>query len=244
MEKIQLTLVNGRPLYLQLAEAIKQYITSNTWQQGMMIPSETELSKTCDVSVGTVKKTLDMLAQEGYVIRHQGKGTFVAGPDFSKSFTRFFRYSDENATPLSEFGSKTLGKSVIQSDKTVAKALGLDVGEKVFYLHRLRTSQSLNLAVEKIYLPYERFRGIEHISLTDALLYPIYQTHFNTPVVWADEYLQAVIADTDTAHLLKIDTTTPVIGIERIAYTSRDVPIEFRQHIGRGDHFKYHIVVR
>lgn len=244
MEKLQLTLANGRPLYLQLAEAIKHYITSNIWQQGAMIPSESELSKTCDVSVGTVKKTLDMLAQEGFVIRHQGKGTFVAGPDFSKSFTKFFRYSDESDTPLSEFGSKILSKTVIQANETVAKALDIKAGEKVFHLHRLRTLQSLNLAVENIYLPYARFHGIEELSLTDTLLYPIYQSQFDTPVVWADEYLQAIIADTDTAELLDIDATTPVIGIERIAYTSRDLPIEFRQHIGRGDNFKYHIVVR
>ena len=92
MKQTHIDMQSDKPLYMQLVEAIKQKISSNSWKIGMMTPSENELSKEFNISVGTVKKALGILVQEGVLFRRQGKGTFVASPDFSKSFSRFFRY--------------------------------------------------------------------------------------------------------------------------------------------------------
>lgn len=235
---------NEKPLYLQLVEAIKQKISSNTWKIGMMIPSENELSRDFGISVGTVKKALGILVQEGVLFRRQGKGTFVATPDFSKSFTRFFRYGQDADLPAEIPGSIILGSSIVEADAKVAGALHLEEKSKVFYIKRIRTLQQVAFSVEDIYLPYERFEGIEEMDLADQLLYPIYSERFSTPIIWADEYLQPDVADTVTAEGLGIDEGAPVMCVERLAHTYEDIPVEWRRSYGRGDSFRYHIVIR
>lgn len=235
---------NEKPLYLQLVEVVKQRVVSNSWQQGMKIPSENELAKEFNLSVGTVKKALGVLGQEGILFRRQGRGTFIASPDFSRSFIRFFRYSQTDGKPSEIPGCRILDVEVLKAGKKIAEVLHLKEDDKVFKMKRVRTLQDIPFAAEDLYLPYERFKGIEKLSLENKLLYPIYNDEFSTPIVWVDEYLQPGIPDDETAKILEIEKSTPIICIERIAHSYGDIPVEFRQTIGRGDNFRYHIVVR
>jgi GntR family transcriptional regulator len=229
---------------LQLAEIIKTRIAENIWSLGMMIPSENELAREFDISVGTVKKALGLLVQEGVLFRRQGKGTFVASPDFSKSFSRFFRYDWQGGETPETPGSKVLLIETIAADEEVAAKLQIEQGQKVYRLKRIRTIQGKPFVTEDIFLPRDRFAGIENLTLDQRLLYPVYNESFSTPVIWADEYLHPDAADPDAAELLGIEIGAPVMCVERIAYTYSDVPVEWRRSIGRGDIFRYHIVVR
>lgn len=185
-----------------------------------------------------------MLGQEGILFRRQGQGTFIASPDFSKSFIRFFRYSQTDGKPSEIPGCRILDVEVLKAGKKIAEVLHIEEDDKALKMKRVRTLQDIPFAAEDLYLPYERFKGIEKLSLENRLLYPIYNDEFSTPIVWVDEYLQPGIPDDETAKKLEIEKSTPVICIERIAYTYGDIPVEFRQTIGRGDNFRYHIVVR
>ena len=235
---------NDKPLYLQLVDAIKARISQNFWHLGMMIPSENVLSKEFGISVGTVKKALSVLVQEGVLFRRQGKGTFVAGPDFSNSFFRFFRYGSITNQSETMPGSKVLNITVGRADHKAAEILQLQAKEKVIKIERIRTLAEMPIIVEDIVIPYQLFKGFETLSLEDELLYPIYNQRFATPIIRADEYLQPETADKHTATLLEIEENAPVINIERIAYTYGDRPVECRYSLGRGDHFRYHITVR
>lgn len=237
-------IANEKPLYLQLVDVIKGRVFSNSWRQGMKIPSENELAKEFNLSVGTVKKALDVLRQEGILFRRQGQGTFIASPDFSKSFIRFFRYGQTDGEPSEVPGCRILSVDIITAGNKIAEILHLKVDDKVVKMKRVRSLQDIPFAVEDLYLPYERFKGIEKTSLDNKLLYPIYSDAFSTPIVWVDEYLQPDIPDVETAKLLGIEKSTPVICIERIAHSYEDVPVEWRHTVGRGDNFRYHIVVR
>lgn len=237
-------LADQRPLYIQLAEAIKQKITRNQWTLGMMTPSENELAAEFQVSVGTVKKALGMLVQEGILFRRQGRGTFVASPDFSKSFIRFFRYGlperDDSDVP----GSHILSMTIQEADSKVAGRLHLQPDAAVVQIKRIRTLREIPFSFEEIFLPYQRFKGIEQLNLENKLLYPLYNKMFVTPIFWADEYLQPDVADAEVVQHLAVPKGSPVMCVERIAYTYEDIPVEWRRSIGRGDSFRYHIVIR
>lgn len=244
MNNLVVDFTNEKPLYLQLVEIIKQRVVENSWQPGMKIPSENEMAREFALSVGTVKKALGVLVNEGILFRRQGQGTFIASPDFSRSFIRFFRYAMTGGKPSDVPGSKILDFSVVTADQKVAKVLELKEDDKVYWMKRVRTLQSTPFAVEDVYLPYERFKGIDNIHLEDKLLYPIYSQEFSTPVIWADEFLQPAVTDSETASRLEVDEKTPVICIERIAYSYGDLPIEFRRSVCVGNNFRYHIEIR
>lgn len=71
---------DGRPMYLQIMEQIRQRIAVGDWARGQEIPSIRQLSATLRVSVITVKRAYLELEREGIIVTQQGKGSIVA-PD-------------------------------------------------------------------------------------------------------------------------------------------------------------------
>ncbi|WJH35708.1 GntR family transcriptional regulator [Paenibacillus sp. CC-CFT747] len=65
------------PLYKQIQEDIKERIREGKLRPGDRISSEKELAEQYHVSQITSKNALVGLADEGILVRHQGKGTFV-----------------------------------------------------------------------------------------------------------------------------------------------------------------------
>lgn len=235
---------NDKPLYIQVVELIKHRIATNVWSLGMMIPSENELAREFDISAGTVKKSLSVLVQERVLFRRQGKGTFVAIPDFSKSFNRFFRYEVNKDGSQQIPDSEVLEMAIVSGPKEVRDILGLEENGKVIKLCRIRSLKKNPFVLEDIYLSYKRFKGFENMDLSEKLLYPIFHKVFETPVIYAKENIYPDVADANAAKLLGIEEHAPVMCIERIAYTYRDMPIEVRYSIGRGDTFRYSITLK
>ncbi len=232
------------PLYVQLTNLIKRQISEKFWKLDEMIPSENELAATYNVSVGTVKKALSFLVDEGVLYRRQGKGTFISRPDFNRSFMRFFRYgADENQTGR-DLISKVLSLNITYPGEKIKEALELEEKDKIIFIKRIRYLNDLPVMLQNIHLPYKIFKGFEKIDTSRKLLYPIYEEKFKTPVVWAEEELWPTIADHQAAEALEIKKGDPVISIERIVYTYGDKPIEFRNSVGRGDKFRYKIEIR
>lgn len=67
----------GEPLYQQVYNSIVKQIELGLLRNGDRVPSERELSEQHHVSQITAKNALNNLAENGYVERVQGKGTFV-----------------------------------------------------------------------------------------------------------------------------------------------------------------------
>lgn len=65
------------PLHLQLADILRERITSGVWQKGSAIPSEKALCAEFNVARGTLRHALRRLEEDGFLRREQGRGSFV-----------------------------------------------------------------------------------------------------------------------------------------------------------------------
>ena len=73
---------DGRPMYLQIMEQIKNRVAVGDWSAGHEIPSIRQLAMDLCVSVITVKRAYLELEHEGVIITQHGKGSRVAdNPD-------------------------------------------------------------------------------------------------------------------------------------------------------------------
>src|ERR1700710_3280206 len=69
---------DGRPMYLQIMEQIKQKVAVGDWPRGEEIPSIRQLAADLQVSVITVKRAYLELEREGIIVTQQGRGSHVA----------------------------------------------------------------------------------------------------------------------------------------------------------------------
>ena len=74
----------GQPIYKVIYNDLLEMINSGSLKTGDRVPSEMELSRTYNVSRITSKRALELLAEQGYVIRRPGKGTFVSNTSRQK----------------------------------------------------------------------------------------------------------------------------------------------------------------
>lgn len=66
------------PVYKQLTDALRAAIVSCQLQPGAALPEERELAATMKLSRGTVRRALEILAQEKLIVRHHGRRSVVA----------------------------------------------------------------------------------------------------------------------------------------------------------------------
>jgi GntR family transcriptional regulator len=78
LSRIRLNTRDGRPKYLVLRDALADQIAKGRWAAGSQLPAEDQLAEMASLSLGTVQRSLRMLADEGIVVRRHGIGTFVS----------------------------------------------------------------------------------------------------------------------------------------------------------------------
>ena len=65
------------PLYRQLYDMLRQQIDAGVLKIGDPLPTEEQFTETYNISRGTTRKALQLLTDEGLLIRHPGKGTYI-----------------------------------------------------------------------------------------------------------------------------------------------------------------------
>lgn len=232
------------PLYRQIKALILQSLQAGEWKPGEAIPSEMELAARYRVSQGTVRKAIDEMAADNLVIRRQGKGTFVATHAEQQVQFRFLKLVPDLGTPGSEGPAQ---RDIVDCRRTratadIARALALRAGEATLQVRRVLSYGGVPTIVEDLWLPATPFKGLTAERLSDyhGPMYALFETEFNVRMVRADEKIRAIAAAGGLELLLQVPLGTPLLSVERVAYTYRDVPMELRRGYYRTDTHHYH----
>lgn len=221
-----------RPLYDQIKILLTQSLIAGEWKPGESIPSEMELAARFRVSQGTVRKAIDALATENILVRRQGKGTFVATHKEEKHQYRFLRIipdkgSKDKVHPTTNFIDVKRGKASIE----VATALDLKTGAAVTAIRRVLVFADAPVILDEIVLSSALFPNLtlEKIRESRGSIYSFFETEYGLGMIRAEERLHAVAADTNAARHLLVAVGTPLLCVDRIAYTYGDKPVEWRR---------------
>ncbi|WP_191237241.1 GntR family transcriptional regulator [Cobetia marina] len=230
------------PLYQRLRDEFLLQIAEGHWVPGTPIPTEAEMTREYEVAIGTVRKAIDTLVQDGILDRQQGRGTFVRRPEFTRSLSRFFRQVDQQGnTCIPE--SDILSLESEPASQHVRQALALKARARVIHLERVRRIDGKPLFHERIWLPEERFAALLDTpkDVLGDLLYPAYEALCGQLIAHAQETLSVGIADALTSAMLGIPVETPVMVIDRIATGFDGTPLELRRSYGIASDFRYQI---
>jgi GntR family transcriptional regulator len=216
-----------RPLYQQVYDYLVKQIVAGEWAPGESLPSEQALAGRLNVSQGTVRKALDVLAADSLIDRRQGKGTYVAEHTQERALFRFFRMArpgGARAVPTS--AGDTLRCRAARAAE-VAR-LGLAAGAEVYEVSRVRLIDGEPAVLERIVLPVAVFPGLErHAPLPNAL-YALYQREYGVNIVSAQEELRADAARREDCRRLRLAPGAPLLHIDRVALSLEGARVEWR----------------
>ncbi|WP_415035144.1 GntR family transcriptional regulator [Azonexus sp.] len=218
------------PLYRQIKDFLVDCLARGEWGPGAAIPSEAELAQRFNVSQGTVRKAIDEMAAENLLVRRQGKGTFVATHDDPRSHYRFLRLLPDDGKAV-ESHSEPFSCTVLPATAEIAAALQLPAEAPVILIKRLLSFAGKKVIFDQIHLPAEQFSGLslESLRASERSLYSQLEADFGVRMIHAEERLRAVAADAESAHWLGVAEASPLLLVERTAYSYGNQPVEWRR---------------
>jgi len=217
------------PLYGQVKALLVGSLASGEWKPGQMIPSEAELASRFGVSQGTVRKAVDELATDRLLLRRQGRGTFVASHAEDRNSTRFLRLRAA-AGGAEPHQSRLIACRAGSATGRAAQALRLAPGAPVVEVRRVLCFAGRPVIHDHIVLPASDFGGLDAAAIEawEGSMYSLFETRFGVRLIRAEEHLRAVVAPVEVAADLGVDARSPLLAVERVAYTYDDQPMEWR----------------
>lgn len=228
------------PLYKEVKNRITRGLADGLWQPGQAIPSESRLAEQHGVSIGTVRKAIDELVAERILVRHQGRGTFVAAHTEDRTLFYFFHIVGKDGSrelPVTEMRSFRRARA----DDEDAARLQIERGGAVYRIQNVLKLSGKPVLLDEIVIPEPLFPDLtaDTFGKRGGTIYGLYQARYGINVIRISERLSAVNPPARTAELLDIRRGNPALVIKRVAFTYNDMPVEYRASWVNTDRHEY-----
>ncbi len=236
---------SNTPLYYKVQNYILDLIKSNQLKEGDFIPTEMELSNMFHISRPTVRQGLNTLASKGYLKRQKGKGTFVTKPKIIQENTRFIEsYNREMNKKGLISETKVLEISIKVCPDILLEKLGVDEGEKIIKLKRLRYAygeeeqDNKPILLTTVYIPFKKFPNLMLYDFEKRSLYEVLEEN-NIFIKKAVREIEAKLSNKETSKLLEISDGSPIHYISSFGYGEDGSVIEYSESIYPGERNKF-----
>ena len=229
-----------QPLYAQLKESLRADIIAGRLHAHEQLPSERELCTRFRVSRMTVRQALRDLTREGLIYSRAGKGTFASEPKIDQQLRALSGFSQDMQTRGNKPSSRVLEAKIEPAKEQLAHVLGIAPGAEVVLLTRVRLSDGLPLALETVHIPHALVPNLLRHDFARESLYAVLESEYGYRLTRAEQTIEAALARSRQAALLRLSAPAPVLVMERLTYTDQGVLIEHVHSIYRGDRYKFH----
>ena len=213
--------MNKIPQYRLVYEKLRKHITDGVYNVGDILPSENELCILHQVTRPTVRKALDRLVNEGYIKKHQGKGSIVRGKPKGVGILSL-------TGTTSAIGKEKLKTIIIVKPelRRWEQAFTFEISEfekesGCIYMERLRLVNEKPVFYDITMIPninLSRFtsRNFENNSLFDVL-----RKNYQMEVKGGEQQMLAILPDKKIQKYFEIGPHNPVIQLNRKFDTNR-----------------------
>ncbi len=209
------------PQYRKLYEKLRTLIEEGTYSRGDLLPSENELCAAHHLTRPTVRKALDMLVNDGFIIRHQGKGSIVEGQP--KGIGILSLSSTSSAIGQDKLSTQITVKPHIRSWE---QAFGFEISEKeksmgCIYIERLRLINETPVFYDITMIPNLNLPRFTSRTFEDRSLFDILRKHYQLEVKGGEQNILAITADEQIQHYFGVKKNHPILRIDRKLETNR-----------------------
>ncbi len=226
------------PAYLQLVNLLRQNVASGDLRPGDQLPSESQLCERYGVSPMTVRRAINMLADQGVVVAEQGRGTFVKAVAMGAASFQLAElqtlFNDPDHTSV-----RLLETRIISADERIARKLAIPIGQRTIYIRRLLRLDNEPVFYHREYLIYDPTRPIVESEMEVTALQRLFSGAGETILKRGDLSIEATILNEEEARLLCAAQPLAAFCLEHLFYDFDDKPISWGWFIGRADRLRF-----
>lgn len=231
---------NPTPRYYQIYRLLRQAIEEQQFGPGEAMPGENALASRYGVSRLTIRRSLELLQQEGLIERRQGSGTFVRP---SVRLRRPLQVDFEKLQAhIAEMGTcsriQLLSFQYEAPNAEVRKQLELSGNQKVQKAVRVRYTDQGPFSYLITYVPESIGRRYTAKDLEHNAIQALFKRLDIAPAS-AEQRITAILADVHHAEALEVPVGAALLCIKRCVRDVSGTPIEYLIAAYNPDRFEY-----
>jgi GntR family transcriptional regulator/GntR family frlABCD operon transcriptional regulator len=203
------------PQYRKLYEVLRKHILDGVYREGDLLPSENELCQLYGMTRPTVRQSLSTLANDGYIRKHQGKGSIVH--NLPKEIGILSVSGTTSAAGNRNLKTKIIVKPVLISwpDEFMFPLSDLEKESGCIYMERVRLLEDSPIFYDISYIANINLPRITARQFENRSLFQILRDHYRVEIKAGDQRIKAIPADSKISRFLKIKKNQPVLHLER-----------------------------
>jgi DNA-binding GntR family transcriptional regulator len=226
------------PAYLQLANILRRQIAEGIFHPGDLLPSEAQLVRNYGISPMTVRRSINLLLDDGVVNTEQGKGTYVKPLELSRANFDLRELQDLIANGT-EADVKLLDVRIAAADERVARKLGITIGQPAIFIARLFTTEGQPVFYHRAYLVYDPKRPIVEAEMNMTSLKDLFIHGEKSMLKRGRLTIEAALMKPEEAKILETPLPAAAFCLEHLFYDFEDRPVSWGWFIFRSDRLTF-----
>lgn len=226
------------PVYLQLAEILRQQILSGVFHPGERLPSEAELVERYNVSPMTVRRATNLLAAQNIITTSHRRGTYVKEVELSTAAfsldSLIELFNQENTTV------KLLEARFLPADERVARKLKIKVGSKAIYIRRLLSVDDQPSLYHRGYLVFDYKRPVMEAEFQVTELMGLFEGHGNTLIKSGELFLESTMLNEEETGILQLPMPSAGMILEHVFYDFNNKPVSWGWFVCNSPRLRMH----
>lgn len=209
------------PQYRKVYETLRKHIEQGVYSEGDILPSENELCAVHEVTRPTVRKALDILANDGYIKKQQGLGSVVQKRP--KGIGILSLNGTTSAVGQENLITEVIVKPNVQpwADNFLFELSEIEKESGCIYFERLRLVNNIPVFYEKSYLPNLNLPRFTSKNLSNKSLFDTLREHYQIKITGGEQNILGILANETVQKYLKVDKNTPIVNLQRKIETNR-----------------------
>lgn len=225
--------------YISIANNLMDLIENKEYNQGEKLPSEQELMEQYGVSRDTIRKSLDLLEESGYIQKVRGKGSIVL--DINKfdfpvsgitSFKELTKKMGKKSKTIVEYLELTLPSTRIK------KKLELAEGDLIWKVIRVREIDDKRIILDKEYYNDKYVHSLTKEICEDSI-YEYIENQLGLNISFAKKEINVIKATEEDKKYLDLEDYDMIVVVKSYTYLSDASLFQYTESRHRPDKFKF-----
>lgn len=224
-----------QPKYVEVKKQIEKIIED--LDANNPIESERVLSDKLGVSRMTVRKAIDHLVIDGKLYRDKNKGTFVSDKKLHKVVNYLSGFTSEVKKSGGNPSNKVVKLETIIANEFIADKLGINEGDEVYHLLRIRFNNDIPLLLDESYFPCDLIKGLTEEIATHSI-YKYIENELGHTISSSIQNFDAVFIPSEYAEYLSVSENEPIIQVELTAHLKDGTVFEYSKSYKNSKKYK------
>lgn len=219
-------------LYVQIYKILRGRIEKGQWPRNSQIPTEDELCRIYDVSKATVRIAVSELVREGYLVRRQGKGTFVTYSLPVSGMVMRTKIMEDKSGEEVKAKKEVVFMGIRRPSDDVRSSLKCE-GE-VYHIVLRRVANGGPVCLDESFIPIGVMPALEDEEISRISMCELIQEKAARRIAKIVQTVELTEITGEKAEMLRLGEGSPAVLVHRIFIGSDGVPLAYSRLYGEG----------